>query len=248
MIMSEDDTKRIAPFQHLWKTEDKVWMQQRRDDWGYIEEYYTNKGAPKSEIKQYRNYFLKGQLEGYIPNVVLYFCTPVSNADEARELFQSELWLLRERGDLATGYIFRATEIGQGLPWLRRYIQYFVEGVLGNEYRYIEEPEAGMMHAVSPHPQSWGKKFIYNSVRLLSGEIGYHGCVEAVDYFVTALVYSDDTFHRRPKKFKQMISLIDEVLADENASEAARELAAKLNARRQEIINNWELHAHLDKE
>ncbi len=248
MVMSEDDTKRMKAFQQLWKTDDKAWMQQRREDWKHIEEYYKNKGAPKSEVSQYRNFFLKGQIEGYISNVVLYFCTPVSNADEARELFKSELWLIRERGRLATDYIFRATEIGQGLPWLRQHIQYFVEGVLGNEYHYAEESEAGMMHAVSLHPGFWCEKFIYHAVRLLSGKIDYHGCVEAVNYFVTAIAHSDDAYYRDIEDFQQMNSLIDKVLADEDATEVARELATKLNARRQEIINNWELHAHLDKE
>ncbi len=246
MIMSDIEERRLAPFRHLWKIDDKAWMKQRREAWEKIEEYYTNKGAPKSEIKQYRNLFIKGKKEGYIPKVVLYFCTPITNAEEARALFKSELWLLRERGDLATDYIFRATEIGQGLPWLRQHIQYFVDGVLGNEYCYVEEPEAGRMHAVSPHPGSWCEKYIYQAVRLLSGKIDYHGCVEAVDYFVTAIAHSDDAYYRDLEDFQQMISLIDKVLADENASEAARELATKLNSRRQEIINNWELHAHLD--
>jgi hypothetical protein len=247
MAMSERDARRVAPFRHLWKTDDKAWMKQRREDWKLIEAGYYQ-GETKKSIAQNKKFFVAGEKDAYIPWTALYFSVPITSPDEARQLFYSELFGPTERNDVATRYLRIASDMGQGIPWLRQHLQYFVDGVLGHEYRYLEETiPNGLKKMVSPEPSFWCGGCMSWMVKLLSGTIEYHGCMEAVDYFVSVLAHADDPKFRYRKDFDELMRLIDEVAADGSAPELARELAGKLQARKQEISDNWALHAHLDK-
>lgn len=244
--MSEFDAKRISPFKHLWKVDDKAWVKQRRSEAKYIEEHGFPDGTSKKDKKDFTKFYVKGEKEAYISSCELYFCVPVTSPEESLQLFNSDLFGPSERGDILTSYLREATDLGNGFTWLRQHVVYFVDGVLGHEYRYIEESGGRVLHVISPTPGFWCDTYMLGAIWVLSGEREYHACVDAVDYFVSALAYSDDVSYRHPKKFNKMMALVDKVLANENASEIAREFAETLKLREKEILTNWALHADID--
>lgn len=238
----------LSRLNYLWKTDDKAWMKQRRADWKHVEGTYYKDGATRREIRIRKKFFLYGENDSYIPEEVMFFSVPVTSADEARQVFESDLFRHpNDRYRIMGRYLIIASLVGEGLPWLAQHIRYFVDGVLGKEYRLIEVTRNnGLKKRISPEPGFWCDECMVWMVEVLSGALDYHGCVEAVDYFVSALAHADDPKFRSRERFDKLIALADSVSADAGAPAVARELASKLKARKQELIDHWALHADLD--
>ncbi len=240
MAMSEKDENALNPFRHLWRVDDKEWLAERKEQWLELEE--KSEDETKKHKKSLERYFVYGEKLEYISEPLVYLFTPYDSPETAKTLFESDLFRHhQERANLLMRYINSASKWGEGMPWLRQHIQNYVEGVLGKEYRVIEQDSGRRPQAISPEPTFWCKQFIHNSVKILQGKKQYHGCVECVDYFVSALAHAANPKTRQRCKLTEMMQQVDEVLAQSDASLLAREFAENLKAHEQQIMSNWAL-------
>lgn len=236
--------KRLAPFKHLWRVDDELWMEQRNKDWLILEED-VYKNLPKIEIETYKKYFLFGIRCEYIPENTIFLLTPIVSSKDAYEFFMSENFSAQTRQDVMSRF-FRLSYLAQRLPWYRDHVKYFCEGVLGHKYQELEMFEGTRMEIYSPSPTHWCKDFCSFGIKVLQGEIPYYGAVDSVDYFVSALAHADKQKFRKWIKLKELLEVVDDVLSKESTSEIAKEFAQNLKEKEEQIKSNWALNAHLD--
>jgi len=232
----------LKKFHFLWKKEDQTWLNARKEDWRLLISHgFSEFGA--SERKEYQEYFLYGQKDSYISETIIFFLTPIDSAETAKKFFHSLVFSTSGRAKLLAGYLDAASDFGPGLSWQHEQIRYFVEGVLGKTYSVLQEQNGSRMETYSTEPTFWCQGFTMQALAVLRDEREYHGYVEAVDYFVSALKYA------YPEKWKLRRSTVDVLLDTANstlttpgASEVALYLARQLTERETEIRANWAHH------
>lgn len=237
----------LEKIRYLWKLDDKEWMRERKEQWRFLVEGNLNDFSAK-EKKQLKDLFVNAKKDRYISGPVAYLFTPYCSPETASEAFWSDLLGSQtERMMTLSSYLGTATEYGQGLPWLRQHLRDFVEGVLGHQHRMIEaEIGGGDKKDISPEPTKWCFSFTKNVTDLLTGVNDYHGCVEAVDYFVSALRYATKEMYRELIDLEGFLSLVDKSIEESSASDLALKTARKVKAESQRIRENWAMNAHLD--
>lgn len=235
------DNKRnecVKEFAYLWKTDDDTWLNERKEQWRYLEKHGFSEYSV-GENKEYSQYFIYGVKKKYIDPITLYFLTPFTSADLARRIFESDLFEHGERNRILSDYIYVSVNYGLGVSWFRQHIQWFIEGALGNVYQVVQEKTSGgRLKTISPEPESWCNTYIFNAKRVLSNEVEYSGCVDAIEYFVSMLKYITNESLRAKNKIEGLISLVDEVLSKSDNAPIVQEFAQNLKKYESEIINN----------
>src|SRR5690606_13446346 len=107
-----------------------------------------------------------------------------------RTFFHSQVFSTGGRAKVFGSYLGTASKYGDGLRWQRDQIRYFVEGVLGDTYRVLQEQSGPGVETYSSEPTFWCEIFTTRAMEVLQGERDYHGYVETFDYFVSALKYA----------------------------------------------------------
>jgi len=217
----------LSPFKHFWKTEDKEWALKRRSDWKIFENNGF-KSCSKAENRVYKKYFLTGEWIAYIPESILFLLTPLSSQSDAKEFYYSKNFGPAERYKISNKYLRVVTRLGAGIDWLPKHIRFYVDGVLGHEYRLIEESQAHMKEVISPDPKFFCHNYFVDSKMLFSGEIAYHGCIEAVDYFVSALSHVDDPEIKNKVVINELFDLVNKALNDSNVDGVLRRFVEDL--------------------
>jgi len=229
----------LKEFLYLWKTEDQTWLNARKEDWRrLVSQGFSEFGA--AERKEYLEYFLHGKKDGYISESILFFLTPFDSAETAKKFFHSSVLDTSGRAKVLVGYLDVASDYGQELSWLRDQIRYFVEGVLGDTYRVLQEQSGKRLKRYSTEPTFWCEGFTTRAMGVLLGERDYHGYVETVDYFVSALKYAlPENWRLGRSPADTLLDAANSTLATSTASEVARQLARQLMEKEAEIRSNW---------
>jgi len=238
-------TERLSPFKSLWKVNCSEWIKQRESDWEILKKNgFSN--YSESDLGNCESYFLRGDYDKYIPESTLFLMTPVQSASDAKSFFYSDFFGVAEREKIMLGYLFFAPNEGAGLTWLRQHMQYFIDGVLGSEYKVLKGFNGTSESVFSPSPTGWCGKYSYFAIEVLSKRATYHSVIDCVDYFVSALAYADKQKYRKRIKLNEILNVVDDVLAKDTASEIAKEFAQNLKEKEEQIKANWALNAHLD--
>ncbi len=125
-------------------------------------------------------------------------------------------------------------------------MQYFIEGILGREYKFIKEHR----QIISPEPSLWCATFSYKMLEFLQGKHDYLGCVDSLDYFISALAVADKPLERESIKqsLDQAFELAASVLSDANGSAKLRvEFAQSIVENKDRISESFQKKAHLDQ-
>ena len=149
--MTNKYTKPLQGFSHLWKTDDEQWVAQRKAQWEYIVAHNFDPKDSETYKRLCGKYFIYGEKDEQHLNL-LYFLTPIDSAATAKQLYDSELFVATEKKQLMVDYILMAMKFGAQMPWLKQNIRYFVEGVIGNEYKKLEMKSGRRMKVISPAP------------------------------------------------------------------------------------------------
>lgn len=237
----------VLPFIDLWKVNNPIWMKQRQRDWEILKQYEFN-DYPKSELIQNQNYFLHGEMTGYIPGITRWLLTPLMSPFVTYQFFYSTIFDKNEKKTLL--YMPRIVDNPktiEALPWIRQQSLNFIEGALGHEYQLLRMPlGAGKFRTFSPAPTYWSKNFIFASIKILEKGI-FLPIIDTVDYFISCLKFSDDAMYRNMEYYTEMWALVEKVLLDKDANEYAKQHAENLKAHEQQIRDAWAIHAYLDE-
>ncbi|MCG8432410.1 MAG: hypothetical protein MJA83_00085 [Gammaproteobacteria bacterium] len=231
-IVNEEEF--LKTIKHLWRVDDPEWLKERKEQWRYLARHgFSDCGA--AENKKYARYFVQGEKDAYISHSILYLLTPFDSPAMAKTVFDSELFSADDRGNLLVDFCSACMEWGAGMPWARRHVQWFIEGVLGKEYKVIEEQEYGRINTISPDPALWCNSYIVAAEEVLKGEIDYNGSLDCIDYFMSALPHANDTFHLKRRRMEELLELVDAVIEHDMITPASKEMSGMLKAREQEI-------------
>src|SRR5690606_18233404 len=217
----------------------QTWLNARKEDWRHlISQGFSEFGA--AERKEYLEYFLHGKKDGYISETIVFFLTPIDSAETARKFFYSQVFDTSGRAKLWVGYLDLASDYGDGLSWQQDQIRYCVEGVLGDSYSGRQEQTGKALATYSTEPTCWCQGNMTRAMEVLQGERGYHGVVEAVDYFVSALKYAlPEKWKLRRTTVDTLLEAAEAALAEPTTPEVARQLARQLMEKEAEIRSNW---------
>ena len=236
---------------YLWKVDDKAWLEQRKREWKFlVKNQYSDNSA--SSNKKYMQFYVYGKGNDYIDPISRYLFIPFQSADEAKVVFEV-LFGPDEHERLLNNFINLAAyseglPIIDSLPWIRNHVQYFVEGVLGDEYQEIEEKpvNGGRARKISPEPSWWCRTYIFRAISVLDGKVSYSGCIDCVPYFVSCLPHFNIAKERKRAKFKPIVEGMNKILGQDAPNPFALEFAQELKSCEDEILQNWAMNAHLD--
>lgn len=96
------------------------------------------------------------------------------------------------------------------MPWLRQHIQYYINGILGDTYKVIQEQDGSSMRTISPDPEFWCSQYIAIAREVLNNERQYHGVIDCTEYFLSALLnFSSD---KKERKINLLLEDVDACL------------------------------------
>ncbi|MBK8187888.1 MAG: hypothetical protein IPK77_11975 [Cellvibrio sp.] len=241
--------KALEKLSYLWKLDDEDWVAQRKKDYTTLIGSAPLNDYPAREKKIIKFYFLQGKIDSYYPPDLLLFLTPYTNKDQAKEVFYSGIFDLSGMQRTMTQYLGTATEFVDVVPWVRDHIKNFVNGVLGDTYQEItwKFEGSGNINVISPEPGFWCRGYIRSCINLFVGGVKFHGHVECLDYFVSILKHSDKPNFRNTENLHKMLTSAESAKDNPSLSLEVQDFARKVCLRRQEIINAWNVNAHLDE-
>ncbi|MCP3851855.1 MAG: hypothetical protein GY694_16715, partial [Gammaproteobacteria bacterium] len=244
----------MAPFIHWWKTDDAGWMAQRKEDWKVLRKLFYS-DASLSEQREYKNYFLTGEVLGYFPESTQFFLTPIQSKEDAYAFYWSNNFSDSIRSRLTGFPISRSDFHAHVFPWYRPQINYFIAGILTNKYKKVmERTSPNHIKAVSPSPTFWCLCYMFGANMVLTqedvGERGvienYIGHMDCVEYFISILNYSDRKDKELKKDYHLFIKNIEEARDNDSLPEYPRQFAQDLYARLEDIKQSWESEPDMD--
>ncbi len=140
--------------------------------------------------------------------------------------------------------------MGGGLSWLRNHVQYFIEGVLGEQYQEIWEksPNSSRPSKISPDPDFWFDMYAYDALRIVDQKIDYHAYVDCVPYFVSIIPFVTKLKVRKNNNLFLLLENAEKLAVSGEGSELSLEFAKELLSHEEEIRANWAVNAHLDED
>lgn len=231
----------VDPVYTLWKVDDKAWMKQRRAEWKIIEETVFH-GRSKREIADNKRFFLKGAKEGYLGDWSVYLFVPFTNEDEARLAFFSSLFRHPHgKEQVLSSFVFNGMLWGKDMPWIRRSMQAFSDGVLGKEYRNPHCVDFANQEIRAPSPVFYSRSFCRVAIQLFSREIGYHGIMECFDYYFSMICSGFSPEDKSDwAKIPEMISAAEVYLASDAVDEDVAGFAKKVLENRDQLMTIYE--------
>lgn len=241
--------KALNEIAYLWKKDDLDWIKKRKEDWITLINCQRFKKISAKEKKLLKTYFMEGILEEYYPPNAIMLFTPCTTEDEIRKAFYSGLFDLESMRRLMSEFISYASEFESVSPCARDHIISFVKGVLGEEYQEIiwSFSGSGNITCISPDATQWPMGYMLVCGELFNGEISYHGYIECINYFISILAHSTYQKFRRPKYLINMLTAAESAKENPSLSVDVQEFAKKVCSRKQDILNAWNVNAHLDE-
>ncbi|TCI03138.1 hypothetical protein EZV61_09600 [Corallincola luteus] len=141
---------RLLPFKSFWRSDDAEWSKVRTSDWKKIRKVIAAGGTSAKSLKKFENYFLRGDIDGYIPPNDKFFMTPLTCAQEVSDFFYSDVFGFDGRATIISGFLGYATKMNIVVSWAEEYASFFQQGVLGDTYRTFYEESGGRVRRLSP--------------------------------------------------------------------------------------------------
>lgn len=237
----------LQKFHYLWKLDDKDWVKERKEQWRYLAENNFSESSAKS-LKKYARYFVKGEKDEYMGESIEFLFTPYDSANCARDVFYSELFTPYDRSRIFGNFIGSASKNGQGLPWLRQHVVWFVDGVMGKKYEVLKEQDGQDFRVLSYDPTSLCSSYCIKALMVLEGELEYHGVVDYLEYFISALPHAVDVSYRKYISIDDFVSTAQVVVESDSASPMVLDYAKRIVSLKKEILEGWNLNSNLDSD
>lgn len=165
---------------YLWKLDDPEWVAERKETWRFLQINKYRK-ASKDELFKYREYFVGGVYERYIPANILYLLTPIVSQEDSDSVFNSSMFESSERKRILELYIpFGTTNIG--CDWGRQQVRNFIEHRLGGLKSDVRL-DGVVCHTLLEFVAS----YIEFTVQLLQGKLDYSFVIDSQDQFLYCL-------------------------------------------------------------
>jgi len=238
--------KSAENLRYLWKLDDPEWLKQRKDQGQYLVKHAFSDNTAKAN-KEYMQYFIHGEYTAYIDEISRLLFTPYISAATARQVFESGLFTPSSREMIFQRYVSVAPMLGRGMPWLGDHIKYFAEGVLGNHYEVIEEMFKGQSRTITPNPSRWCQAYMSGLKKRLNDPTEFQGLEHCIPYFVSILPHVSNPKLRERCKMEEFLSLVDNILGNENEEAGTIEIAKIIKLYEVEIRNNWTINSNLDQ-
>lgn len=245
-MFDEQEKEALASLRYLWKSNDSVWVNERKQQWRALAKSAFSQDSAKT-IKEYGRYFVYGEKGTYIDSTSLYLLTPYNSVCAAKEVFSSALFGAHERSTVFSDYLETLVHIANGMPWLQSHSTYFIEAVMGNKYQIVNDP-IEERKVISPDPSIWAKYYFVAASQVLNLEFDgeYHGYVDCMDYFVSILPFVTYSKSRKRMRWNELYEEVDAVFSNENSPELASRFARQLLDRKDEILDAWAINAEID--
>jgi hypothetical protein len=125
------------------------------------------------------------------------------------------------------------------MSWIREHIVFFIEGVLGHEYKEVTEEAGGRENTISKEPTAWCFAYEASARKFLDRKIPYAGSVDCLDYFVSALGHASNASIRKFLDPSVLLSRSEIVLSQSDAPSIVLEFAQNIQNRKNDIMENW---------
>jgi len=227
------------PVLSLWKTDDKEWMKQRRLEWKIIEDSVLS-DASKREIADNKRFFLKGEKKGLVGDWGLYLFTPFTNANEAKLAFFSSIFGRGGREGILVSFIKNGMLWGREMPWIRRSMKAFSEGVLGTEYKNPHCIDFNGLKVRHREPEVVCMFSTRYPLDVMTGQIDYHGYLECFDYFLSAMKHCTKSKWLSMTPIWDLISESERYLTKKDPDEDALKFAKKVVDHKDEMMAIYE--------
>ena len=246
-MLSDSQKEALQHFHYLWKLDNKYWVKERKEQWRYLAESNFLESSAKN-LKKYSQYFIKGERDEYIGESIQFLFTPYDSSECARNVFYSAIFTPYDRSRIISEFINSASKFGKGMPWLRQHIVWFVDGVMGKKYEIIKEQDGQDCRIISADPTSLCGSYCVKALQVLEGELEYHGVVDYLEYFVSALPNVIDVNFRKHTLVDKLISTAEAVAESDAVSPLAIDYARRVLTFKKEILEGWNLNSHLDQD
>ena len=246
-MVSISKKQALQQFHYLWRLDNKDWVKERKEQWRYLAENNFLESSAKN-LKKNAQYFVKGEIDEYIGESIQFLFTPYDSQECARDVFYSELFTPYDRSRIFSEFINDASKYGKGLPWLRQHIVWFADGVMGKNYEVIKEQDGVDYRVLSVDPAFFCKMYCVKAVMVLEGGLEYHGVVDCLEYFTSALSSAVDVSFRKRISINKFISTAETVAESDSVSPLVLAYAKRIVASKKEILEGWNVNSHLDQE
>ncbi|WP_144394707.1 hypothetical protein [Pleionea sediminis] len=233
MIILESDTKKLSrtDLKKFWENKEPEWHEKRQIEWHIIELNNLDKVEDK-EKKLLENYFLKGEVDGYLSFTYAYAFTPFETPVDAYTVFSSELLDFEKKRMVAKSFPYIAAKVLAGISWKRAHINNFISGVWGSTYSPIfsKVNEKKQEVILDENSDMWLSAFFSDARKYLLGTDFYSGCLDCFDYFITSIPHLKPTKFFNKRSAEQLFKILDLILLIGTDCAEKYEFAKKLDA------------------
>ncbi len=248
--------KYFVDFRSWWKTSDPAWLKQRKAEWKSIKANIVEHGNQRLNARELRylgHVYVTGEeyaeqaFEGarvkapaLVNAPMRFILTPFTDATQASALFDA-LSTASEKESVLSGYLSKSQNYchSQNVPSLRQKIQAFVEGVLGNEYKFREAASNlnnPRLREISPSPGKTAKTWLTTCRHFLSGEgetysgNQYSFDLDIIPYALSCLRYIDSTDEEPDEEYiVELVEVMHDADSANDLTPMQQELLDKLH-------------------
>ncbi|WP_144401649.1 hypothetical protein [Isoalcanivorax pacificus] len=240
MSLSEAHKEACARIRYLWRTDDPAWMEQRKADFRVLSKAVWS-GASAKEKAQIKRYFLKGEIDSYMPPRTKFISTPYDSPDICKWHFDSECFSAMGRLAVLGGFIGCYDSFYRGVFWFEQHSESFINGVMCHWDDFLSGNYPEKIHREWSHVM-WCRTFISLSIDFLKGDRDSALICRLFDFFIRAFETPPNMkWESKRVTVPAMFSVIDEIpLSD--MSPDARQLAELMGHRKDDILRLWNLY------
>lgn len=225
-------------FLKWWKTEDPVWMKERRRKWREVgRACYADLSA--SDISIYRTFFLTGERKGLTDEFSEILLAPILNSDMTLDYFLNS-GIVPVTQQQILGNYFTKTNKASVLDWYEEHAKFVAQAFYGDAHEPFLVQEGQKTRDIAPNPDWFYQMFFLRTNKVLNNPKLYTGYMECVEYTLTLIPKMNGRYCPHDEKPDVLLHAASLALSNEELPQRIEIFAKKLLSMENEIIDAWE--------
>ena len=227
-----------------WKTEDPVWLKDRKIKWREIgRACYADLSA--SDILIYRTYYLTGERKGLIDDYSKLLLAPLLSRDMVLDFFLNSRIVPVTQKQILGDY-FNRTNGANILDWYEDHAKYVAKALYGETHEPFLVQEGRNIRDIAPNPDWFYERFFSRVNKVLNNPKLYTGYVECVEYTISLIPKMTGHYKPHDKTPDELIRSAFSALSNNELPQRITILAEKLLSKENEIMSAWAENSSLN--
>ena len=237
--MANNRSYRIKPFEHLWKTEEPLWVDSREKDWKIIEEiWYSDVDDEHHMIA--KDYFLTGNNDQKLYGIEKLFLTPVTTPDEIYNFFFSENLDATARERCIVDY-FRAIRCFGALNWYRKHCQIVASGIYGSNHKeLVDRLRKHSQRKVESNSWFFCSRCIFSIQKKIQGRLNSKdGYLLLIDFLMSAILYVESEHQKIEREIRDLYEDVDYAILNNDSTWWDVKTAEVMQEKKEILLTRW---------